>query len=138
MQVNKVLGIYTGCFSQVITYLKSSASSYHQNSLKLPPNLTLWEFLRTSYICLSVTMLLNMCLIVTLKFIYNTKIKKKKHPTTHRSNKVYVVKDLRCNFFPFSVPNVLLGGHWLICIHFSYIILLSKNSYSKFKSDVTS
>lgn len=100
MQVNKVLGIYTGCFSQVITYLKSSASSYHQNSLKLPPNLTLWEFLRTSYICLSVTMLLKMCLTVTLKFIYNTKIKKKTHHTTHRSNKVYVVKDLRCNFFP--------------------------------------
>lgn len=74
------------------------------------------------------------------EFIYNTKIQnKKKTPTTHSSNKVVEdsIKCLKMHFlsFYFQYLKCAFERPLLICIHRNHIIVLNKNSYSKFKSN---
>lgn len=74
------------------------------------------------------------------EFIYNTKIQnKKKPPTTHSSNKVVEdsIKCLKMHFlsFYFQYLKCAFERPLLICIHWNHIIVLNKNSYSKFKSN---
>lgn len=87
------------------------------------------------------TVSLRMYLTFTLKKNLYTIQKYKKqnsnNPTTHSSDKVYVVKDSKNDFlsFCFQYLNLVLRGHWLICIQLNHIIGPNKSSYSKLKSN---